>query len=629
MRAVSAAAILLCVLHGVGVWVGMGGWSEISNPWPLAMHDHPVHFHSSIVGPKFLRQSGTNAGYDPSFMAGYPKSLIFPQSSTLFEVVAFLSAGVKPVLVYKLTVLIATACVPWLMFFAGRIHRLPPVANLIALCLFLAYVWGDGGGAGYPLNYPRFGMTTYFVAVPWSLLTAGLLARFLSLGGWKHWLFALAASSFAFLLHVTAAMLLAPVGAILYLSAWFAARRGNRSLGWRHLGLWLIPIGVLLLNSFWWLPGYWLMATRGESGFVFVHRESVWQRFVQVALIEPNAQALLVALLVPGFLILVREHRNAAFSILGFALAGVGWGYLAGAARALDVFQPGRHTYALYAAATLAAGIALDAAAQRLSRCDRRFRLAVIFGVVLVATRYFAPDLIVKTRSRLGFRPGSTAFLRNEDPAGLEWVVSRIRRHVAPGGRVLYEEGGFSSRGVDDVFRGGRYSGLLPYLAGVEVLGGPYLHVALQTNFTQFGEGKLFGKTDWGREHFVRYARLYRPSAIVCWSPHARAFCRDNRDLIRVLEDDGVVFIGEVRGFPGATIEGSANVRAEIGRLRITPAAGQVDDRIVLRYHSVPYLKSMTPVRLESVHLEDDPAPFIAIRPDSDGEIVLELDTPP
>ena len=45
----------------------------------------------------------------------------------------------------------------------------------------------------------------------------------------------------------------------------------------------------------------------------------------------------------------------------------------------------------------------------------------------------------------------------------------------------------------------------------------------MKTNFTQFGENKLFGRKDWDREFFERYARLYRPAAICCWSPTSQA----------------------------------------------------------------------------------------------------------
>ena len=71
------------------------------------------------------------------------------------------------------------------------------------------------------------------------------------------------------------------------------------------------------------------------------------------------------------------------------------------------------------------------------------------------------------------------------------------------------------------------------------------------------GHGDIF--------EFVRYARLYRPAAIVCWSPRARAFCRDNPDLVTILDDDGFVLIGRVLGFGGATISGRARVEARRG----------------------------------------------------------------
>ena len=91
----------------------------------------------------------------------------------------------------------------------------------------------------------------------------------------------------------------------------------------------------------------------------------------------------------------------------------------------------------------------------------------------------------------------------------------------------------------------------------------------MKTNFTQFGEGKLFGRQNWDRDYFVRYAKLYRPSAILCWSPHARRFCRDHPELIRILEDDGTVLIGRVEGFGGDVIEGAGQVEAVAGRIRV------------------------------------------------------------
>jgi hypothetical protein len=162
----------------------------------------------------------------------------------------------------------------------------------------------------------------------------------------------------------------------------------------------------------------------------------------------------------------------------------------------------------------------------------------------------------------------------------------------------------------------------------VEVLGGPYLHASLTTNFTQFGEERLFGQETWGRSYFSRYARLYRPSAILCWSPDARQFCRTHPDLIQILDDDGALMIGRVKGFEGAAISGTAEVEATPGRLRVTRATAGLDGRVVLRYHSVPCMRTEPPVDWEPVTLEGDPVPFIGLRPPG-GSVTFELRFPP
>ena len=192
---------------------------------------------------------------------------------------------------------------------------------------------------------------------------------------------------------------------------------------------------------------------------------------------------------------------------------------------------------------------------------------------------------------------------------------------------MLYEEGGFDLPGVPDPYQRGRFSGLLPERTGVELLGGPYLHAALTTNFTQFGEGALFGGANWDREHFVRYARLYRPAAILCWSPRARRFCRSNPDLVQIRDDDGTVLIGRVLGFEGDAIEGSARVTAEPGRLRVremSPGVDGIDPLAVsLRPESEgPTARSRSNTRFE----EGDPVPFILLRPPPGvSEVELEM----
>jgi hypothetical protein len=292
------------------------------------------------------------------------------------------------------------------------------------------------------------------------------------------------------------------------------------------------------------------------------------------------------------------------------------WGYLAGASGSLDFLQPGRHTFALYSGLAIAGAASLERALGHLgagaSRWDRLDRLATA-GALLLALRILGPSLTNSLHNHLA-GPGEP-FLSSRPSPRLHWVLDRVKHHVKPGERLLYEEGGKDLPGIPDPYQHGRFSGLLPHRTGVELIGGPYLHAALNTNFTQFGEGRLFGRADWDRDFFVRYARLYRPAAILCWSPHARKFCRANPDLIRIVEEDGPFIIGRVNGFGSDAIRGQARVEAVPGRLMVREMVPDLDGSVVLRYHFVPCLKARSSVACEPELLEEDPVPFIRLRP--------------
>jgi hypothetical protein len=328
----------------------------------------------------------------------------------------------------------------------------------------------------------------------------------------------------------------------------------------------------------------------------------------------------------PGLVVVSCRGRTATAALAAFGAAGFFWGYVAGGFRSLDFLQPGRHTFAFYSALSVASGFGIALGLARLREWSGwRLDLAVALGLIVAGGWYFAPILNRAVGARLA---GPWPFLSSRPSPQLLRVFGRVRANVRPGERLLYEEGGFGLPGVPDPFQGGRFSGLLADRLGIELIGGPYLHASLTTNFTQFGEGKLFGRADWDRDWFVRYARLYRPSAILCWSPKSRAFCRDNPDLIAVKEDDGVVLVGRVHGFEGAAIDGRAEVETSPGRLRVTRAEPGLDGSVVLRYHSVPCLRIDPPVAWEPVFLEQDPVPFIKLRPPP-GAVTIELSLPP
>ncbi|QDV33598.1 hypothetical protein [Tautonia plasticadhaerens] len=640
--------LLMLGAHAVGCVGFQGGWSQVVSPWPPAMHDHPMHYHNAVVTRSFLNQNGTTAGYDPYFMSGYAKSIISDPSGTMIEAWVAAFGGDNPARAYKLLVLLAMGSLPLLVAMAIRIWGGRGDALCCGTALFLVYLWTD-----FPLAYAGLGMVSFLLVIPLGMVVLALVERYLARGGFGRWLAATLGAILVFFVHPLCALTVGP--AVLATYGWMVRARGRLEPkpGWsRHVGLWLMPPIVLAANWFWWLPAVTLWETRLSRGLGFYHTEGVLPRLGQILGLSEPSQGPIQAVLLAGALIGLASsgprRRSAAVALGTFVGAGFFWGYLAGAFRAFDAFEPGRNTYAAYTGAAAAAGLGWGALRARLRPMPSRLDRWVALGLLLVGIRLFLPSLLQGARIHTGRDPipriewagggmprilpgpatGTPPDLASEPGEDQRWLVDAIEANFDPGDRILYEEGGRSSEELVEPFGGRRFGGLLPSLAGVEVIGGPFLHVPIRENFTQFGMGQLFGIADWGREDFERFAELYGPEGIVCWSPRARTFCRENPDLCEILEERGSILIARVRGFEGDAIRGRATVEAEAGRLKVEPESADVDGMIVLRYHSVPGLRSDPPGLLRAVELPGDPVPFIGLaRPD--GPVTIEWDSPP
>ncbi len=429
-----ALAVGLCVLHGAGIWLGLGGWSGLTGPWPMTTDDHLHYFHNAAITPAFLRASGTTAGYDPSFMAGYPKSFYSVNSSTLPELVLFVAGKDHQVLAYKVYVFASAALLPWIVAGAGLVARARSDAVAAAVALFLTYVWTD-----FPIAYAQMGMLPYLLAVPLALLATALLARYVERGGSGLWLAATAASALAVMVHVTTVTIRScrPSRHGLFGGDPRGATGRGAAPASRHMGLLSIASTVLLVNAFWWVPGVWLASAKGPSDFVFSHPEPVLGRLWELVFREVEIQAVLVAGGLVGLAAIARRDRVMAAAIGGFAAARFFWGYLAGGSRALDFLQPGRHTYAFYTSASLLAGLGFSEVRARLRRGKTRLDAWVTAGALPVAVRLFGPPLADRVRLTLG---GPEPFLTSRPPARLLWLVDRLKAHEARGERLLCGE---------------------------------------------------------------------------------------------------------------------------------------------------------------------------------------------
>ena len=124
-----ALCLFLASTHTLACWQLTGGSKGLFSPFPLLNDDHTFNYYYANLTRHFLLKTGTTAGYDPHFMAGYAKSILFPSSSTLPEVILFISAGKYPAQVFKGYVFVAIAILPWLMWISAEyLFRHPKMA---------------------------------------------------------------------------------------------------------------------------------------------------------------------------------------------------------------------------------------------------------------------------------------------------------------------------------------------------------------------------------------------------------------------------------------------------------------------------------------------------------------------
>ena len=268
-------------------------------------------------------------GYDPSFMAGYAKSVVFPASSTLPELVVAAFGGSHPEFAYKVYVLVSAAAVPWLIAWACFLWRVRASATAVAVRLALVYIWTD-----LPINYVTFGMLPYFLGIPLGLVATGVFARYLIRGGWVElaaW--PPAVMSLAVLVHLTTAMVIAPAALLAYSRCWSRRRFPGSSgsvLGsvgdsvdrLHHVGVWLIPGrragGQCVLVAARDLAG----VDQGPSGFAFYHPEGVIDRLPQiVGGRRHRSRCILLAAGLPG-LPGDSSATDRGVALLGFCAAG-------------------------------------------------------------------------------------------------------------------------------------------------------------------------------------------------------------------------------------------------------------------------------------------------------------------
>ena len=576
---------------------------------PIRVVDYTSHFYSATHLGEHFANTGSFWGYDPFWMAGYPEGFVGLVDNKLFAVLVSIAPHGFEAAVFNSSILLAIACVPWLLHAAARgAGATRAEANAAAL-------------AGVVLTFGSPITTFFWIAGAVSFLLASALAvpaaigvvramtdsSLISRGGAA----AAALAMLAVFVHPLASIPLASAAAVVMI------RRPRRARAVAELAL-LAALLVLPLLPV--LEGF--LANRA-----------------QVKVIDPRA-----AFLAGGIGQLVRDWWTHLFQMEPSSLHGVGGlgavlvAALVGFARSCapaDASESAtrRATIATMAVAAALAylGVSVD---ERLGALQpHRFLIVLGFFAALPAGRGLA-FITAGLRSR---RPGAwlvaiflTVFAAHSvwmlgpvrvlgsgiDPA--EAALSSVLEEVAPDdGRVLVE----SVFHKIPVAAGSRREvlvirfALLPLAIEREFLGNVRPGPFTAQRYAGFDEERLLGRylSRLDAEELGDLFARYAVSAVIACSPRALDLLERSSSIVEARAD-----LGDCRAFrvrepnPSRLLAGEGRVRAAFDRIEVRDARGQ---ELVLKYHWIPTLVTEPPLPIEEAPQPGAPVGFISVRP--------------
>jgi hypothetical protein len=628
-----AAVTATCLLVGMASILHFVGWSRLSPSFaagvrrPIAFDDYALQFYYGQLGSRFLEEGGVTYGYDPNFMAGYPKSPIYYPSSKPYELSLYIFSGFDPGMVFNWTVFSMLAVLPFLMYGAATNFGLSPGERLAAVVLSLIPYHLVPMTGVYEIMEAA-GMVPFIFASSLSIFVVSLVFRFLSTGARRAGLALLATAPLLYLSHLTAAFISAVPIIAIYLAEFRTAPLR------RHLWMWLVLLAIVAAN--WhWIQGYILFSHYADLRDFYTPEGSThfvppggWLAPFHVRVPAPR----LVSLAPPlfgsiGLYLWWRQRHIKMLTIFSLQIVFLFVVCFYGVHLGLNAVAPARMTlplglYLFFPAAHALATIASKAAEwiRRIPFLRRGGEIAVgvaallvlAIGVASVHPRILRPYSIAELERTEG--------LTEHGMALIEWV----RDNTDSKGRILHEE---TDHRKSHQYYGSHLPSWIPLYTGRELAGSPAPHALLQHNFLRFIAGTLrdepLRRID--AKTLTSYFSLYNVRWVLAWKLSTKRY------LIRLPDakpvgnfDKFTLFLIEIP--PSFFLRGSGSIQVEESRIRlgdVTP-----DDGVVaIKYHWLETLRTDPPRAIKPLYMLDDPVPFISVEnPPRDFVIYNDFD---
>jgi hypothetical protein len=614
-----AVATAACLAFGIGAALRVVGLERVAGgphpPTLLSYDDYALQFYYGQLGAQLLTDTGVNYGYDPNFLAGYPKLPVYYPSSRPFELALHWFGSADPVRVFNRSVLVLLASLPFWLLAAAALWGAPGPERLaiVALGSVPHLLVPAADFYGY---MEASGMVSFLFASFVSLPLVAAASRYLSTGSAGAGLALTVTGCLLFVSHPTAPLLVAAPALVL------AAERLRGIPVRRALGLALVAL-VVGAASWPWYEGQLVLGDHADLRDFYTpggaqHFAPVggWLAPLRVTIPAPKLLALVPALFGPlGLVLWWREGERWRCVLFASQIALLFGLAFYGAQFGLSALAPGRFTLplALWLLFPAAHGFvfAITAFYRRLAAGlgdGSAFPARLIAIAILLAlfAALFASGPVAWQRPYTLPQLERDAGTDTQGPALLDW----LREQTDSEGRILHEE----TDRLSHQYYGSHLAALMPLRTGRLLAGGPAPHAHVVENSLRFIAGTLRGRpvSGWSDDDLHELLARYNVRYLLCWSAPAK------RRLERL---DGATRVGVFDKFslfrletpPSYFLQGRGQLEVRGRRIvlsELVPEGGAV----AIKFHWLETLRTDPPRPLEPFPVAGEPAPFLRVR---------------
>ena len=576
---------------------------------PILYDDYALQFYYGQLGARMLSETGVNYGYDPNFLAGYPKLPAYYPSSRPFELAFYWFEGADPARVFNRSVLALLVSLPFCLLAAALLWRAPEGERLVIVVLgsvpHLLVPAADFYGF-----MEASGMVSFLFASFVSLPVVAAASLFLSTGSVGAGLALTATACMLLVSHPTAPLLIAAPALVL------AAERLRAIPVRRALGLVLIAL-VVGAASWPWYAGQLVLGDHADlrdfyspGGSRHFAPIGGWLAPLRVTIPWPLL-GLMPALFAPfGLWRWWREGERWRCVLFASQIALLFGLAFYGALFGLSALAPGRFTLplALWLLFPAANGLvfAITAFYRRPDSIGARepvfatkvvmyvLGLIVFAGLWNLERPYTLPQL------------ERSAGTDTRAPALLDW----LKEQTDSEGRILHEE----TDRLSHQYYGSHLAAVMPLRTGRLLAGGPAPHAHVVENSLRFIARTLRGRpiTGWSDEELHEQLARYNVRWVLCWSPASKQRLARLSQTTRVgVYDKFTLF--RVETPPSWFFEGRGRLEVRGRRIllsQLEPEQGAV----AIKFHWLETLRTDPPLPLEPYPVEGEPAPFLRVR---------------